>query len=132
VSWQPKIIGSGTERVLNVTVTIANFGPSPQNFTITLYWEALIPVAAENVTDFPQRMAQSFTLAAEVAFDPTVSHYVGVRAGSAWVSLPIYRPPGYGLSNRPWWDQYWYVIVGLAVSAAGAIALTLSFVERRR
>jgi hypothetical protein len=116
VSWRAEIIGTGNQRLLNVTVEIANRGYVTENFTITLLWEALTPVATQNVTNFASGAIRWFTLTALVSFDPTTGHNVGLSAGTAWVASPIYRPPGYGSVSRPWWDDYLSLFVGLGIA----------------
>ena len=112
----PGIGGSGNQRLLNVSVEITNRGYVADNFTITLYWDGTIPVTTQSISNFAPGADQWFTLTALVAFDPTVGHYVAVDAGSAWVASPIYRPPGYGLASYPWWYDYTYLFIGLAIA----------------
>lgn len=129
-TFYPSLSGTGTQRLLNVTVEITNTESLAKNFTITVYWDG-IAVATRNVTNFAPEATEWFTLTAPVTFDPMSGHYVGVAAGNAWVAIPVYRPPGYGSSNLPWWDKYRYLVIGSIAAVALAITLMALIIRRR-
>jgi hypothetical protein len=133
-SWHPELTIGGVsgQRLLNVTVDIANLGTVAQNFTIKLLWDGAT-VASLNVTSFSPGARQSFTLFQSIAFDPTTGHIVGVSAGDASVFLPAYRPPGYaaGSSDLPWWIGNTGIVIVLVVAIAISTALIVLTISRR-